>query len=360
GVKIAYLAFTYILWGSFCYTAVTIPFGSMATVISPEPNDRASLSVMRSLGSTLATLFGSVLAPLLVFEKIPLADGGMKEAMIGSRVTTFAGVFSLLAILGYLVCYFLTVERIQAPQQTKGSEPSLLQTLKNSFKNRPLMALIAAIIFTLVAQLTTLNMFIYVFPDYYGNAAAQSLVNLLGLLVMVAAMGTTKPLAVRLGKAELCIYSCILSTVLYLLTWILRPASVWVFAIFQVLGHIGLGYLTATSWAMIADVIDDVEVKEGSCQVGSVFALSGFARKMGQALTTGLTGWMLGAIGYNSQAASMGQVQSQNVLDGIFNITCLVPMAAYALLGLTLWLLYPLKKKQVEENADILRERRAQ
>ena len=49
GFKIAYLAVTYILWGSFCYTGINIPYGSMASAISPEPADRQSLSTFRTI-----------------------------------------------------------------------------------------------------------------------------------------------------------------------------------------------------------------------------------------------------------------------------------------------------------------------
>ncbi|MBP3583082.1 MAG: MFS transporter, partial [Clostridia bacterium] len=52
--RIGWLAVTYILWGSVFYTAVNIPYGSMASAISNEPSDRQSLSTYRSLGSTLA------------------------------------------------------------------------------------------------------------------------------------------------------------------------------------------------------------------------------------------------------------------------------------------------------------------
>ena len=54
GFKIAYLAVTYILWGSFCYTGINIPYGSMASAISPEPADRQSLSTFRTMGGMLA------------------------------------------------------------------------------------------------------------------------------------------------------------------------------------------------------------------------------------------------------------------------------------------------------------------
>ena len=40
GVRVAYLGFTYILWGSFCYTGINIPYGSMASAISSDPGDR--------------------------------------------------------------------------------------------------------------------------------------------------------------------------------------------------------------------------------------------------------------------------------------------------------------------------------
>ena len=42
-VKVAYLFLTYILWGSVLYTAVNIPYGSMASAISDDPDDRQSL-----------------------------------------------------------------------------------------------------------------------------------------------------------------------------------------------------------------------------------------------------------------------------------------------------------------------------
>ncbi|WP_367113992.1 MFS transporter [Fournierella sp.] len=48
GVKVAYLFVTNILWGSVFYTAVNIPYGSMASAISEDPDDRQSLSTFRT------------------------------------------------------------------------------------------------------------------------------------------------------------------------------------------------------------------------------------------------------------------------------------------------------------------------
>jgi len=92
--KIGYLAVTYILWGSVFYTAVNIPYGSMASAISADAGDRQSLSTYRSLGGTLAGLVIGAGVPLLAYDTI---DG--REILNGDRFTVIAGVFSFLCPL---------------------------------------------------------------------------------------------------------------------------------------------------------------------------------------------------------------------------------------------------------------------
>ena len=67
GVKIAYLFVTYILWGSVFYTSINIPYGSMASAISADPDDRQSLSTFRTLGGTMAGVVIALLALILWF-----------------------------------------------------------------------------------------------------------------------------------------------------------------------------------------------------------------------------------------------------------------------------------------------------
>ena len=52
-VRVVYMFGTYLLWGSVCYTAINIPYGSMASVMSAEADDRAALSTFRGVGSLL-------------------------------------------------------------------------------------------------------------------------------------------------------------------------------------------------------------------------------------------------------------------------------------------------------------------
>ena len=358
-LKIGYLAVTYILWGSFMYTGINIPYGSMASAISPEPGDRQSLSTFRTMGGMLAGMIIGVALPLLCYSKIPLADGSVKETLVGTRVALAALIFSVLAVISYLLCYRLVFERVRV-EDTPGSrqqEPSVGQMLRSAVTNRALLSIIAASVVMLLAQLTMQNMGSYIFPDYYGSAAAQSASTMLMMGGMIIAAIFAKPLAAKFGKAEVSVVSNLVAAAVCVLLFIVRPHSVIIYMAMQFLMWLGLGIFSMVNWALITDVIDYAELKNGIREDGAVYALYSFARKLGQALAAGLSGWLLEGIGYNSAAAAEGLAQTKPVLEGIFNISTLVPALGFALLGLILWFWYPLHKKQVDANVAALKEK---
>ncbi len=354
--KVAYLFVTYILWGSVFYTSINIPYGSMASAISNDPGDRQSLSTYRTMGGMLAGAVIGVIFPLLAYETI---NG--KEVLIGSRVTVMAGIFSALSIVCYLLCYSLVTERVR-PEVTPDvfENHSVGQMLRNSFKNRALISIIAASVVMLLAQLTMQNMAAYVFPDYYNSTAAQSASTVCMMAAMIVAAGAAKPLARRFGKAEVSAVSNLFAGAVCVAIFVIRPANVWVFVGLQLLSWLGLGVFSMVSWALITDVIDYSELKNGIREDGSVYALYSFARKLGQAVAAGLSGWLLTAIGYNENAATQGVSQTPEVLSGIFNISTLVPAIGFVLLATVLWFWYPLHKKQVDANVEALAKKHAQ
>ena len=310
--KIAYLFVTYILCGSVFYTAINIPYGSMASAVSEEPDDRQSLSTFRTMGGTLAGVIIGVGLPLIAYEKV---DG--VETLIGTRVTIAAGVFSVLAVIFYLLCYNLVTERvhIETPQR---KQESVLQMLKSAVHNRALISIIAASI------------------------------------AMLLAAALVKPLAKRFGKCEVSVVSNLFAVVINLLLFVIRPQNVWVYVGFQFLCWLGLGMFSMVSWALITDVIDYSELKSGRREDGTVYALYSFARKLGQAASAGLTGLLLELIGYSAATRTDPVVQ-----EGLFNISVLVPALGFALLAAILWFWYPLHKKQVDANVLALKKKHA-
>lgn len=346
--KIIWLTVTYILWGSVFYTSVNIPYGSMASAISREPDDRQSLSTYRTMGSTLAGVIVGAGIPLLAYETV-----GGNTVLVGSTFTLIAGIFSILAIACYLVCYFLVTERVTPeahPEAVKKN--NIISLFKNAFSNRALISIIVASIVMLLAQLTMQSMANYVYPNYYGNPTAQSVSTFAMMVGMFLSAAVAKPLARKFGKAEISVASNLLAAGICVLLFFLRPTSVWVYVALTAVIWIGLGMFSMVSWALITDVIDYAEIRNGIREDGSIYAMYSFARKLGQAASAGLTGLLLSAVGYTQETAFDGKV-----LDGIFNISTLVPALGFGLLALILWIWYPLHKHRVDENVRLLREK---
>ncbi len=342
--KTVWLAVTYLLWGSIFYTSINIPYGSMASAISPEQGDRQSLSTFRTLGGTLAGAVIGAGIPLFAYVR----DNAGNEMLDGGKFTLIAGLLSLLTVLCYLLCYFLTTERVSFPA-SRGKRESIGKMLLSALKNRALISIITASVVMLFAQLTLQSMANYIYPNYYGNAAAQSISTLAMVGAALLAAAIAKPLAGRFGKAEVSVVASLLAAAVCIVLFFVRPKSVWVYAGFTAACWLGLGLFSMMNWALIADVIDDSQLRKGIREDGTVYALYSFARKLGQAAAAGLSGGLLSLVGY-SQATAF----DPGVLEGVFNISALAPGLGFLLLGLVLWFWYPLHKKQVEQNAAAL------
>ena len=349
--KTVWLFVTYILWGSIFYTAINIPYGSMASAVSAEPGDRQSLSTYRSIGGTLAGLIIGAGVPLLAYK----TDAAGNTVLDGGSFTFIAGVFSVLAVGCYLLCYLLTTERVKFSSEVKQKKEnsSVFVMLKNAANNRALISIIAASVVMLLAQLTMQSMANYVYPNFYGNTTAQSASTITMVIAMFLAAGLAKPLAERFGKAEISVVSNLLAAVVCFLIFFIRPENVWMYVALMTLCWLGLGMFSMVNWSLITDVIDYSELKNGIREDGSVYALYSFARKLGQAAAAGVSGGLLTLIGY-SDATSF----EPSVTNGIFSISTLVPAIGFLLLALILWFWYPLHKKQVEANVDALKKKR--
>lgn len=342
--KVVWMIVTYILWGSIFYTSINIPYGSMASAISADAKDRASLSTWRSIGSTLAGLVIGVGTPLFAYETV---NGN--TILSGNRMTIIAGVFSVMAVICYMLCFKLATERVEVPQNnTKFNFGDLMKSLVT---NRSLIGIITAAILLLLVMLTMQGMNAYLFPNFYGNVAA--LAGSLVMLVVCAPLATK--LSAKYGKKELAIGSCLFGAVVYLICWVLKPENPYTYVVFYMVANIGVGFFNMVIWAMITDVIDDAEVKNGVREDGTIYSVYSFARKIGQALSSGMIGALLSVIGYSAATAF-----NPEVVNGIFNMTCIIPAIGFVGIALVLMFLYPLSKNRVEANVLELKKRRGE
>jgi GPH family glycoside/pentoside/hexuronide:cation symporter len=349
GFKVVWMVVTYILWGSIFYTSINIPYGSMASAISEKPKDRVELSTWRSIGASLAGLVIGVGTPMFAYTVV---DGN--TVLSGKAMTIIAGIFSVCAIICYLLCFNLVTERV--PVEAKNEKLDVGKLLKSLVTNRSLVGIIVAAILFLLAQLSMQGLAGYVFPNYYGSASAQSLSSLVGtVVVLLICAPLASKLSVKFGKKELSAVSCLIGALSYVICLIVRPSNAYVYVVFYSIAYMGLGFFNMVIWAMITDVIDDSELKNGVREDGTIYSVYSFARKIGQALSSGMVGGLLSMIGYTQETAF-----DTVIVNKIFNISCIVPIIGLVAVSLALMFLYPLDKKHVEENSLALARRRGE
>lgn len=346
GFKIGWMFVTYLLWDSVFYTSINIPYGSMASALSADPKERAQLSSFRTIGATIAGSVIGIVLPLIVYYQ----DEAGNQILSGPKTTLAAGIFSVGAVICYLLCYFMSTERVKVEQKTE--KFNFKELVKGLVTNKALVGIVICSILMLLVQLTMQSMSTYVYPNYFGNVQAQSVAGVVGLVMTLLLSTVVVKLQVKMGRKELAIAGSLFGAVIFFITWLTHTKNAWLYVGLYALAYLGLAAFSLICWAMITDVIDDTEVRTGERSDGTIYAVYSFARKLGQAASAGVTGALLGLIGYSAETAF-----EPAVTEGIFNLACLIPTGGFILLAAALWFFYPLNKKRVEDNAKILAEK---
>ena len=332
-VKIVVMFVTYILWGSVCYTGINIPYGSMASAITNDPKERASLSTWRSLGANIAIVIIGSIAPQVIYY----ADANGNQLVHPEKFTMVAGIFSICALICYVLCFVLTTERVKFENDDKKEKVSIIKNIGIILTNKALLAIIGAAIVLLLSSLMTQTVNQYLFADYLILAA---------VLVKIAD---------KFGKKEVSMIGMFITGAIFLGCYVAKITNSWTYVGIYTVSSLFSNTFNMLIWAKITDIIDYNEILTGKRDDGTIYGLYSFSRKIGQALAGGLGGFALTFIGYNSAAA----VQTTATTDGIYTLATLFPGVCYIVVGLILMFAYPLSKKVVEENNCKLKAKRA-
>ncbi|WP_290141137.1 MFS transporter [uncultured Dubosiella sp.] len=344
GVRVAYIFITYILWGSFCYTGINIPYGSMASAITDKPAERTMLSTFRSIGAALAGMIVGSVTPLFIYT----TDAAGNQILQGNRVFMVACVFAILALICYTICYKWSTERIIVDNADQ-KQLSAKELVKALATNRALVSIIVAAIALLLAMLMTQSMNMYLYMDYFKNIGAMSVAGLLGTACTLLLAPFSGWITVKFGKKEASAAGLLFSAAIYAILFFSKITNAWVYCAFLLLANLGSGLFNLMIWAFISDIIDYQTVQTGSCDGGTIYGVYSFSRKIGQALAGGLGGFVISAIGYQVSTGGQAIVQTKEVTDAIYAVTTGVPAVGYALIALILIFWYPLSKKKVAE-----------
>ena len=72
--KIVIFIAGYVVWDAF-YTIANVPYGSLLSLISKNPSDRASLSAWRSIGSMIGNMVPMAILPMIIYNEDKSLNG---------------------------------------------------------------------------------------------------------------------------------------------------------------------------------------------------------------------------------------------------------------------------------------------
>ena len=342
---------TYIL-AEMLVTIVSVPYGSMIGVISPNAEDRTSLSMFRNIGAGVGLMPASVLLPMLVFSQTAEGVSYLDEKKHLMAIV----VMGALGVLMALFCYRNTQERL--PSATTQQKLDLKKTIRGLLHNRPFIAISLCSMLLIATQIYLETMNGYLFKDYFADPGKSSLLPIAQYSSTVLIIPFFSKLAARFGKRELCAAGTLISSVAFAALYLSHTSNPMTYLAFSFFGGIGLSIFTTSSWAMVADAIDFQELLSGQREDGMAFAVCSFARKLGHTAAGAGCNVLLGIIGYAVRDGSVPVAQTVAVANSMYTVATLVPAISFVLIFVLVTFLYPLSKNKVAELQETLREKR--
>jgi GPH family glycoside/pentoside/hexuronide:cation symporter len=324
------------------YIVNNVPYASLTAVMTEDPDERTSISSYRQIAANTAGLIiASFVIPLVGILGRGNDARGYQLAM---------GLLSIVSVIFFVVTFFVTKERIQPDPQQK---TSLAQDMSDLFGNRAFVVLFMVTLFYFTAILVRGNVMLPFFRFVSGRVDAYSWFNGFGLGSLLLGVACSTAVSIRVGKVSLFRISMVLTGLLTMALYVVPPEGTIAIIAVESLRQFSFGLSGPILWAMMGDVADYGEWKTGRRASGTVTAAVVFALWAGLALGGAVAGWLLGAYGVVSEAATQtATAQSGIVLTGSL-YAGLAFLAAAAFL-----FLYPLSAEKTRSIATELSERR--
>lgn len=336
---------TYIFYGMM-YTAVNIPYGSLASVVTDDEKERSSLSMWRSIGAGIGGLPSTILLPMLVYTTTISADGTKIQTLDGSKLTLGVLILAIISVAVFFCHYKLTKERI-APPAKQESNYNAFKTIADLMKNRPFIMLCLVSMLLIAFQFYYQSTYTYLFADYYHNAGLYAMVTICMYLPMAILIPIMNKLIDRFGKKELCAYGMVFAALVNFVLFFIKTDNPYVFLAFTFFSGLGQSFLVLEVWALVMDVIDYHELRTHRREEGTGYAFISFARKLGQTLAGSGLNALLALISYSSDASANGQALPDEVLGKLYDISTIVPAVALSLIAVILLFGYNLSKSEL-------------
>ena len=244
--KIIYAFLTYNLAVTVVYTAINLPFGSLAAIMTNNQTERGYLNI-----SKMVFAFGGGM--VVNAATLPLVKYFGNDSSAWQK--TFL-IYGVVAIIFFLIVFFTTKEAVTEEAKKAGSEEkvNIPQALKSLIKNKYWMILLAIFFLNSVV-----NAFIGVnvyYAQYIMND--DSLVGNLSIfqnIASFAAFAVCTGIIRKIGKQKIAISGVAISFIGYAMV-LLNPTSYAVLYIAAIIKGVGNAALSGVMYGMLADTVE--------------------------------------------------------------------------------------------------------
>ncbi len=370
--KIVIFMAGYIVWDAF-YTVANVPYGSLLSLISKEPADRASLSAWRSIGSIVGNMLPMIILPFLVYNEDQTLNGPM--VFVAALV---------MGVLGFICFQFMiknTEIRVDTEVNVNEDQPkfNIFKAMGNFLKNRPAVGATLAAMGMFIGMQGANTAVSVTFQIYFKNAQISGLISMFSMIPIVVFTPMARKMVAKFGKKELSIVGSI-AYVVGAAVLLLAPLGIVpiaenntgidliLYVVAQLIMSLGMGIYSTVSWAMMGDAIDYNEWKTGNREEGVVYSLHSFFRKLAQGVGPAVALTIMQGMGYvnNAKPDAAGKFTEIDVtlFDWAFalevrQLVAILFLVAGAFLFVGLGLVYNLDKKTLAKMNDELAARRA-
>lgn len=337
GGKVVYATVTYSLM-MIVYSSVNVPYAALLGVMSADPHERTVLAAFRMTFAAAGSMAVVLAVEALVKAFRPWAG---PSGSWTAAVAVVAGV----AVVLFFVTFSTTRERVR-PVRTE--RHPVLVSLRDLLHNRPWLILAGAAVclqvFNAFRESGTIYFFKYCVAgetvgtvSFAGVALTGSALFLaVGQLFNIAGIVLIPFAADRFGRRRTLVGALLLTAVFSFAFYFVRQGGYSVLLLAQALISLSVGGVLPLLWAMSADTADYAERRSGRRDTGLIFSSYSMAQKMGWAVGSAATAWILSLAGFEANA-----VQSPVALTVIGCLQSVFP--ALAALGTCAFILfYPL------------------
>jgi GPH family glycoside/pentoside/hexuronide:cation symporter len=308
-VKVIYVFVTYNLATTVVYTAINLPYGALAAMMTRDQNERAVTNVMRMV---LAFL-GRILATSFTLPFVELLGGTQRSWVIVSAV------FCVIAMILLFICFANTKERVQieaAREKKVSAKEGLLALIHNVYwlKSLSLWGILSIYATVNGMALPYYCKYILGNQNYTGTIfAVEQACVILGIVIL--------PMLIpRFGKRNLALFGSIVAIAGQFLL-MLDTQSYQFAVVSSAVKGLGQAPLFGVIFSFIADAVEYGQWKTHVRQEGMIFSAASVGSKVGAGLSSAVVGGILAMSGYIASDGSEGIVhQPQDALSAISSI----------------------------------------